>query len=144
MSESSLWTYVRGKLLPPGIHATRIENGVSAGFPDVHYTFTPDITGLNGWGRSGTLELKFLRKANLPFGSQGLNRDQRFWIRDEIEAGGTNYIIAQVKKRIFVVGGCHWEKFNDLDSTGMERWAVLAIEHGKLTQEIRDRFAALL
>lgn len=107
MSEGSgaLWKYVRGKLLPPGVHATRIENeGGEAGFPDVHYTYQ---------GRTGTLELKFLRKKNPPFGDDGLRVSQRIWIRDELEAGGRVWIIADLGKTIHLVNGLFYNRFND-------------------------------
>lgn len=116
MSEGSgaVWRYVRGKLLPPGVHATRIENEIGAGFPDVHYTYR---------GISGTLELKFLRKKNLPFGEEGLNKDQRIWIRDEVKAGGIVWLVADVNDHIFVLPGKIAFLFNELDLDAMFGYA---------------------
>lgn len=103
--EDSLWRYVRDKLLPPGIHATRIESFCSPGFPDVHYTYQ---------GVSGTLELKFLRKKSLPFGDEGLNQNQILWIPQQLEAHGRVWIIAEALGDIFVLHGRHYEHFNEL------------------------------
>lgn len=135
MSESSLWTYVRGKLLPPGIHATRIENGVSAGFPDVHYTYQ---------GKTGTLELKFLRKKKLPFGDDGLNKDQRIWIRDEVDAGGKVWIIADCGDFINIVPGSKAKVFNDFEAEEMTSASSLIVRKRILTKSMIEGFASLL
>lgn len=135
MSEAALWKYLRDKILPADIHATRIENGVSAGFPDVHYTIC---------GRSGTLELKFLRKKKLPFGDGGLNLDQRLWIRDEVGAGGTVWIIAEVNKIIYVVRGRYADAFNEWTLDEMSRFSSMKIIKGKPLNEARADFAIFL
>lgn len=104
MSEHSLWQYLRDKLLLPDVHATRIENGISAGFPDVHATWR---------GESITLELKFLRKKNFPLGEEGLNRDQKLWIEQEVGARGRVWIVVDGGHEIFFVSGRRFESVND-------------------------------
>jgi hypothetical protein len=143
VSEGSgaLWRYLRERLLPHGIHATRIENEGEAGFPDVHYTYRPSLLGP---GHSGTLELKYLRKKNPPFGDQGLRLSQKIWIRDELDAGGRALIVAQVQNRIFVLPGRLWEEFNEMNELMLGHHSSLIIVQRQITPEIRKRFAALL
>lgn len=127
MSESTLWTYVRDKLLPPGIHATRIENGVSAGFPDVHYTVRHE----NNHVSTGSIELKFLRKKNPPFGDDGLNQDQILWIRDELEVGGKVWIVAEVDRHICLIRGLYFKEFNKWTRDDFMQKSTVIIEKGK-------------
>lgn len=98
-----LWKYLEG-LLPPGCHATRIENEIGAGFPDVHYTYL-EVTG--------TIELKDTDR--LPMGKAGMRKAQIRWIEEEIEAGGLVWILVRFKKRYFVVSGLYAESLNDWD-----------------------------
>lgn len=139
MSEGSgaLWKYVRGKLLPPGIHVSRIEAGqgeVESGFPDVFYTYRHE----NGISHTGTIELKFLRKKNLPFGDDGLRKSQKIWIRDEIEAGGTVWIIADIGKTINLVRGKYWKEFNEWDAIEFEQSSTVIFPKGK-TRILEER-----
>lgn len=135
MSEAALWSYLRRKILPPGIHATRIESRVSVGFPDVHYTYH---------SRSGTLELKFLRKKKPPFGKEGLNLDQRIWHRDNWEAGGTSFIIAEVTSVIFVVKGAYATEFNDWTQEDLDQRSKLVLTKRHIDQADLGFFAGLL
>lgn len=98
-----LWQYLRG-LLPAGCHATRIENPIGAGFPDVHYTYLEV---------SGTIELKSADR--LPMKKAGLRKAQIDWIKEEIEAGGLVWILVQHKKSYYVVRGLYAEVLNDWD-----------------------------
>lgn len=143
MSESSLWTYVRSKLLPPGIHATRIENetdGGFGGFPDVHYSYLRE----NKTRSSGTIELKFLRKKNPPFGDDGLRLSQRIWIRDELAAGGLVWIMAEVGKSIHLVRGRHYASFNDWYRSDFEQSSTLIFRKGKRNTEEKANLAIFL
>lgn len=121
-----MWTYARGKLLPRGIHATRIENGVSAGFPDVHYSHK---------GRSGTIELKFLRKKNPPFGDDGLNIDQIHWIEDELKAGGRVWILADIGKEICLIRGKHFDQFNQWKRADFEDKSTIIFRKRRITRD---------
>lgn len=133
MSEAALWRYVRDKLLPPGIHATRIESPCSPGFPDVHFNFR---------GSTGTLELKFLRKKKLPFGDDGLNREQIAWHRNAIDNGAHALIVAEVTNEIYVIPGRWYNQFND--AVNLEYMSRLIIIKRKLDPEDVDFFSQLL
>jgi hypothetical protein len=131
MSEESLWKYLRDKLFPPDIHATRIENGVSSGFPDVHYTFKPYLRST----QSGTMELKFLRKKNPPFGKNGLNKDQEWWIRDEVKAGGKVWIVAGIADKIYFIPGRFYDRFNKFSLSDFEEFSALTITKKHVTAD---------
>jgi len=109
--EKKLWKWLSG--LVPGGHYSRIESGATApGFPDVPYTVS---------GFSGTIELKANPKTSeIPFPDQkkGLHLSQRVWIKEELLAGGTVWIIAQSGDLIFIIPGSEWQNFNG--STRME------------------------
>lgn len=120
-----LWKSLRG-LLPAGCHATRIENDIGAGFPDVHYTYLET---------SGTIELK--SADHLPMGKAGLRKSQIDWINEEIEAGGLVWIIVQTKSFVYIVNGIYAPKLNDfLHLDFLEKctthWLVGAYEPGTL------------
>ena len=139
--EDSLWRYVRDKLLPPQIHATRIESRVSPGFPDVHYTIRLELFKA---AHTGTLELKFLRKKRLPFGEDGLNRDQRIWIDKEIDAGGTVRILAQVHDRLFLMHGREAYRFNSFHLDDFQSLALWEGQMRKIDAEKIEEFRILL
>lgn len=115
-----LWKHLSG-LLPEDAHATRIENSVSAGFPDVHVTYRE---------RSCTIELKVASK--LPLGKKGLRKSQIDWINAEIEAGGQVWVVIQFGKRVFAVSGTSADLINDLDEYALETrsYAVWPIREG--------------
>lgn len=134
MSEGNgaLWRYLR-ELLPAGIHATRIENRIGAGFPDVHYIYR---------GVTGHLELKFLRKKKLPFGNDGLNPEQQVWIREAEWADGLTWIVAEVTPKIYFVPGRHYGNFNHTEN--LEAFSVLTLTKRKIIPADMTKFARLL
>lgn len=143
MSEDSLWKYVRDKLLPKGIHATRIENEADSGFggfPDVHYS----ILRQNETRSSGTIELKFLRKKKPPFGDDGLRLSQRIWIRDELAAGGLVWIIADIGKTIHLIRGRHYKTFNDWNLPDFEESSTLIFVKGQRNSEAKANLEIFL
>lgn len=107
MNENNLWEWLRDVALPLG-HYSRIESPDTApGFPDVHYQ-----VGKEG---CGTLELKATdRPLQVPFPDEekGLHRSQLKWIRDEVNAGGVIWIIAETPGVIYIVHGKDAPKFN--------------------------------
>lgn len=143
MSEDSLWKYVRDKLLPKGIHATRIENETDSGFggfPDVHYSHLRE----NGTRSSGTIELKFLRKKKPPFGNDGLRLSQKIWIRDELAAGGLVWIIADIGKTIHLIRGSYYKSFNDWILENFECGSTLIFVKGQRNTEAKANLAIFL
>jgi hypothetical protein len=120
-----LWGSLRG-LLPAGCHATRIENEIGSGFPDVHYTYLEV---------SGTIELKSAKR--LPMGKDGLRQSQIDWINEEIEAGGLVWVIVQAGKSIFVLNGMLADEINGYGFKEMLAacttfWLARAYEPGTL------------
>ena len=109
MNESNLWEWLRDVALPLG-HYSRIESPDTApGFPDV--SFTVEKT-------TGTLELKAMdRRSRVPFPDQkkGLHQSQLRWIRDEVQAGGIVWIIAETPGVIYIIHGKDAEKFKGAD-----------------------------
>lgn len=143
MSEDSLWKYVRDKLLPKRIHATRLEpsdEGVGAGFPDVHYSLLRE----NGTRSSGTIELKFLRKKNPPFGDDGLRLSQKIWMRDELAAGGLVWIIADIGKTIHFVRGRNYRHFNEWNHADFMEASTLIFYKGTRNTEQKANLAIFL
>lgn len=137
MSEGSgaLWRYVKGKLLDPlDVHATRIESPCSPGFPDVHYHLH---------SVSGTIELKFLRKKNLPFGDDGLNREQRAWHREAVRHKCKALILADVNDVLYLIPGQWAQQFND--ATSLEFMSAWIARKRRLSdQDLHNFYAALV
>lgn len=143
MSEASLWKYVRERLLPRRIHATRVENETDSGFggfPDVHYSYLRP----NGTRSSGTIELKFLRKRNPPFGDDGLRLSQKIWIRDELAAGGLVWILADIGKTIHLIRGRFYTSFNDWHASDFMQSSTLIFTKGQRNSEEKADLAILL
>lgn len=135
MSEGSgaLWKWVQRNLLPPDIQVTRIESECSAGFPDVHFNY---------YGVSGTIELKFLRKKRLPFGTQGLNKYQIAWHREANEQNAHSLIIADVNDEVYVISGRWFSHFNG--ATNLDHMSRLIVTKGRCSDEDRQLFSNLL
>jgi hypothetical protein len=133
MSEAALWGYLRDRILPKEGHYSRIESETSPGFPDVTYTLR---------GVSGTLELKFARHT-LPFGDEGLRRDQIIWISDEVAAGGYVWIVAEFRDKIYFVSGMWAERFNKFVLSDLETHAKLIFPKG-LREAKKDRYLLLV
>ena len=133
--EAGLWDYLRG-VLPAGIHYSRIESETSPGFPDVHYTLE---------GRSGTIELKSTKNptGKYPFsGKDGPNKNQKFWIRDEIAADGVVYLCLERKPMVYLLrADLYYDELDRMTLTDIERVAILTWERG---EDIRDRLAVAL
>lgn len=110
MNEGNLWDWLRDVVLPLG-HYSRIESPDTApGFPDVHFQVTKGSTDT-----SGTLELKATdRILRVPFPDEGkgLHTSQMKWIRNNINAGGIVWIIAETPGVIYIIHGKDVEKFN--------------------------------
>lgn len=143
MSEASLWTYIRTRLLPVRIHATRIENETDSGFggfPDIHYSTIRS----NGSRSSGTIELKFLRKKKPPFGDDGLRLSQKVWIREELAAGGLVWIMADIGPTIHLIRGRHWNTFNEWGPQDFKQHSTLTFTKGKRNTEEKADLAILL
>ncbi len=104
--ETALWDWLRDRL--PSGHATRIENEVGDGFPDVHYSMLrhpgePIISQ----SHSVTFELKTKRGTKkCPFKDQ-VRDSQLKWIAREIEVGGRVWLVLRLDDTVyFIPGNC--------------------------------------
>lgn len=121
-----LWNSLRG-LLPAGCHATRIENSIGSGFPDVHYTYLET---------TGTIELKSADR--LPMKKAGLRKSQIDWIKEEVEAGGLVWILVEYKDKVYIINGMYAELVNhkteeDMPFISMALWTK-SISHSEKTE----------
>ena len=108
MNEASLWEWLRDVALPVGQYS-RIESATTAiGFPDIHYQV--------GENHCGTIELKYCgrRATKIPFPNEarGLHASQLRWIKNNLEYGGTIWLIAEAPPLIYVIHGSEAEHFN--------------------------------
>lgn len=125
MKESSFWGYLK-RYLPADGHYTRIENSISSGFPDVHYTLE---------GFSGTIELKSTKRpgAKYPFnGTDGLRKSQIAWIEEETSPEVDGFVILALRcgPGVFLLDakGCavrlHKMTLEDIESHAGASWRV--------------------
>ena len=126
-----LWNSLRG-WLPAGCHATRIENDIGSGFPDVHYTYRET---------SGTIELKSADR--LPMRKAGLRKSQIDWIIEETEAGGLVWVLIEHKKMYYVLRGLYADRINDMDETeiaekALAQWSARTYDPDILYQVLRN------
>lgn len=126
-----LWKSLRG-WFPAGCHATRIENGIGSGFPDVHYTYLET---------SGTIELKSANR--LPMRKAGLRKSQIDWIIEETEAGGLVWVLVEYKKMYYILRGLHADRINHMDETeiaekALAQWSARAYDPDILYQVLRN------
>jgi hypothetical protein len=111
MNEASFWTAVRRRL-PIGCRAWRIENGLSAGTPDVFACWQ----GISFW-----IELKYRpvepRLSTIPFNKQtGINPNQKvFWI-EYLGCGGRGLLLCGVARKHFLL------PMNEIVLDGFNRW----------------------
>lgn len=122
-SEKAFWINVRPKLVDAarGGRWDRVENGVSAGMPDVNFC----VEGCEGW-----IELKWARK--LPgkrsskgvfeyTGNHGLTREQENWAIAQKQSGGHVVIIAGSKGHLWIIPGLfNFSLFNSLPVSGLD------------------------
>lgn len=119
MSESNLWNWLRDVALPLGQYS-RIESGATApGFPDVSCQIL-EVP-------SFTLELKFscTPEATMPFTPEhGMRRSQIRWIKENIQNGGTVFIIAEVTPHIYIFRGHVADQINGANHAKLEGLAI--------------------
>lgn len=123
MSEHSLWQWLRGGILPPTGHYTRIESDSSAGFPDVHYTIDKF---------TGTMELKFCRKPKKEYPLQGKGngfRDSQItWIEDEFVAGGWTVLVVELANVVYFYPPTYIKYINEYDQDSLKEAAMVSIK----------------
>lgn len=84
MIDGGLWNYIRPLISPFG-RATRVENLLGKGTPDVAWTFG----GVSGW-----LELKY--EKNKMAGAmeiKSLTLEQVIWLEEEVASGGRAWVL---------------------------------------------------
>ncbi len=99
MNEAAFWSKIRTHLVGTGRLFARIENGLSAGTPDVCFV----IDGVSGW-----VENKYRVKApngcsTKILGRAGLSKEQIVWATKYIRAGGRYFVLIGVGKAVFLL-----------------------------------------
>ncbi len=119
MSESNLWEWLRDVALPLGSYSRIETGGTSPGFPDVHCQIL-EVP-------SFTLELKFSHtpESSIPFTPKaGMRKSQIRWIKENIQNGGTVFIIAEVTPHIYLFDGHVADQINGASQDKLEGLAI--------------------
>lgn len=101
MTEAEFWSRRIRRLLPLGCFATRIENGLSAGTPDVFYAWG----GVQGWIENKYRPTAPVRDTTVVFpeGQRGsMRKEQRAWWIQYLAARGRGLIMAGVEGQSFM------------------------------------------
>jgi hypothetical protein len=116
--ERKLWHRVH-RYLSPKVFAIRIENGVSAGDPDVFM--------MKG-GRVVWIELKFCnvpaRKSSMLLGKGNLRLDQINWHLNYSNKGGTSYVLIGTNDLDYLLPGALAAGLNEMSLEEIEVSAV--------------------
>lgn len=110
--EQRFWSKWLRDRMPKG-HATRIESEVEPGFPDVHFT---NIDG------SHTLELKVAKQKRIPL-KKALRPSQKFWIREEVAANGSVWIVARVDREVLFIRGSFVDQLDTMNLAALKEAA---------------------
>jgi len=115
--ESSLWRYVR-EGMGRRWHATRHEDALTAGIPDVSY----GICGVQGW-----IELKVVERAPLSgvIRVRHFTKEQRAWLKARGSHGNRTWLLLKIERRtaprayllfpwrtLDMVGECNMDELN--------------------------------
>jgi len=107
MSESNFWALLRNKLK---LRMYRVENRVMKGMPDVHYIRE---------GKSGWIELKYLKAWPKNRVSTGLKLNQCLWLKEYNEHKGDCWILLRVGRDYTgLIHGREAKKIFDRPSSG--------------------------
>ena len=121
MSESNFWALLRNKLK---LRMYRVENRVMKGMPDVHYIRE---------GKSGWIELKYLKAWPKNRVSTGLKLNQCLWLKEYNEHEGDCWILLRVGRDYTgLIHGREAKKIFDRPSSGQILDLMTWIVTGKL------------
>jgi hypothetical protein len=129
MNEAKFWTTrVRPLIVRayPGVFVERIENGLSAGTPDVHYAWRSKA----GWIENKFREATPQRSWTTVFGDKGLRKEQIAWWLTYLHAGGTGYICAGVGRSTWMITASPplVRTFNDMTWAGFQELAPVGLD----------------
>lgn len=124
MSESNFWALLRNKLK---LRMYRVENRVMKGMPDVHYIRE---------GKSGWIELKYLKAWPKNRVSTGLKLNQCLWLKEYNEHKGDCWILLRVGRDYTgLIHGREAKKIFDRPSSGQILDLMTWGKRGNLTDE---------
>ena len=124
MSESNFWALLRNKL---NLRMYRVENRVMKGMPDVHYIRE---------GKSGWIELKYLKAWPKNRVSTGLKLNQCLWLKEYNEHKGDCWILLRVGRDYTgLIHGREAKKIFDRPSSGQILDLMTWGKRGNLTDE---------
>ncbi len=132
MTEREFWAQRVRPLLPSDSWRERVENGLGAGTPDVHYCWR---------GRSGWIELKYRKvrprfNDSLLFFDRGLRPAQIAWWVPYLRCGGRGLIVAGVAAEAWA-----WEASEELvRKFNLSTWDQLRACGRPLTAEQLERW----
>jgi hypothetical protein len=124
MSESNFWALLRNKLK---LRMYRVENRVMKGMPDVHYIRE---------GKSGWIELKYLKAWPKNRVSTGLKLNQCLWLKEYDEHKGDCWILLRVGRDYTgLIHGREAKKIFDRPSSGQILDLMTWGKRGNMTDE---------
>ena len=124
MSESNFWALLRNKLK---LRMYRVENRVMKGMPDVHYIRE---------GKSGWIELKYLKAWPKNRVSTGLKLNQCLWLKEYNEHKGDCWILLRVGRDYTgLIHGREAKKIFDRPSSGQILDLMTWGKRGNMTDE---------
>ena len=124
MSESNFWALLRNKLK---LRMYRVENRVMKGMPDVHYIRE---------GKSGWIELKYLKAWPKNPVSTGLKLNQCLWLKEYNEHKGDCWILLRVGRDYTgLIHGREAKKIFDRPSSGQILDLMTWGKRGNMTDE---------
>jgi hypothetical protein len=124
MSESNFWALLRSKLK---LRMYRVENRVMKGMPDVHYIRE---------GKSGWIELKYLKTWPKNRVSTGLKLNQCLWLKEYNEHKGDCWILLRVGRDYTgLIHGREAKKIFDRPSSGQILDLMTWGKRGNMTDE---------
>lgn len=136
--EAQLWKWLSSRLPDEG-HFCRVESGdTSPGIPDV-YCRLPGTRSIVSW-----LELKVESSptSKKPLKKRGLRPDQIRWILDELDTGGSVWIVVRLGRFVHFIHGSWAHTLNDCDRKTLIHRSKLTLMQGDRdradqTKEIR-------
>lgn len=123
LPEQRLWDLVRGAM-GGAWHATRIENRLSSGVPDVHFATQQNTTRdrLTGW-----IELKVAKKparATTPVKIPHLTNEQVNWHLEHRAHGGQSWLLIEMGEFLYLFPG--WRAPDIQGGLNLAQWALMA------------------
>lgn len=101
MAEASLWQYLKNGMKDSGWDATRHEDKMTIGVPDISFGLNMvngwiELKALYGWPKNPATKVKF-----------GLSEEQVWWINNRNKKGGHCFIFVRIKRDYLLIDGMY-------------------------------------